>query len=185
MNNQEFHDRVNAGLYFEEDVWWRRSVTDINGRCAPLVAEMRSGAKPAPWFHEQYRDDALAALSAAEPDTVIRDQLHAYISVAPVADRAPGAAYEIVHVGEGPSFRRARAVWVGPESNPYFWSRIIRNFWRRYQEGEPHVPFVNQAARDAWIHLSPQIQPEAMEEDATDLDMLAIMQAVRLHPCLP
>ena len=136
MNLQEFHDRYDTGLYFEAGTWFRRSVTDISGRCAPLVAEMPSGAPPVPWFHEQYRDDALAALSAVEPDTGIRDQLHAYISVAPVADRAPGTAYEIVGVGDVPSFRRARAVWLGPESNPYFWSRTIRNFWRRYQEGE-------------------------------------------------
>lgn len=186
MNLQEFHDRYDTGLYFEDGTWFRRSVTDLSGRCKPLVAEMLATSRPVPWYTEQHRNDALAALPSAEPDTAMRDQLHTHIAGSPVAARLPGSYLEIVGIGAGAYFFRGRAVWPEPATNPFFWSRTMRAFWNRYLEGEPQIPFENHGARDAWIVLSPHIEPEATEETSPlGLDIQAIMQAVRLHPCLP
>ena len=180
----EFAARMHSGQVCERDIWLRLCVTDIEGRAAPLAAEMIAKAAPVPWYSKWHKSDALAALPSVEPDSALRDQLSAWIKRTKYVPRTLGSWIEpFTHVGNGPYFHRGRAVWGACFGNPDFWLPTIENFMRRLAEGPPAIPFQSKVDRASWARHWREIEDIAAGE-GRGIDLAEARKAIRRHPFL-
>lgn len=180
----EFAARMHSGQVRERNIWLRLCVTDIEGRAAPVAAEMIAKAAAVPWYSKWHKSDALDALPSVEPDPALRAQLNAWIKRTKYVPRTLGSWIEpFVHVGACPHFHRGRAVWGACFGNPDFWLPTIENFMRRLAEGAPAIPFQSEADRLTWVRHWPKIEAIAISE-GRDIDLTEARTLVRRHPFL-